>query len=445
MLICNEGPPRAGKSYDCVKVHILPALKAGRRVYARLNGLDYEKIAAYLELPLSRVQELLTSVSKEQVKALFTSFDDDPPRFQVDRDSLIVIDEVHEFYVSGRQPLPPEQEAFFAKHGHAGLDIVILTQALSRLHSSVRLRIERKSVFTKLNAVGSENKYVVRFYSVGDQMGKFAKISSETREYDPAMFPLYKGFRDGVKNTGAYQAGSKTVWASIAKPAIFVGLAVLVGIFAIGKFFTGGTQAVVKEGTEEYPLKGEPVPPRHAPPSPAAAGAVPITQAPAPPSDDDGKYPYAIRHVIELGRSARPRFSGTIGTRYLLEWRTPQGSAIERMTSDQVEAMGWHLVREAYGVVATYADRTVLFTAWPIDPVFTQSSATTQRIHEAAGAPGAAPLVSATSLQGQGQGAAPGGGAVLQATQQTGYGGIGYGGGDRASTAGESPAKSEVP
>ncbi|RNK90483.1 hypothetical protein C9400_18860, partial [Xanthomonas vasicola pv. vasculorum] len=34
MLVFNEGVPRAGKSYDAVKHHILPAIKKGRRVFA---------------------------------------------------------------------------------------------------------------------------------------------------------------------------------------------------------------------------------------------------------------------------------------------------------------------------------------------------------------------------------------------------------------------------
>ena len=43
MLVFNEGVPRAGKSYDAVKNHILPTLKKGRRVFARLNGLHHER------------------------------------------------------------------------------------------------------------------------------------------------------------------------------------------------------------------------------------------------------------------------------------------------------------------------------------------------------------------------------------------------------------------
>ena len=66
MLIFNEGVPGAGKSYDAVAEHIVPALKKGRRVYARLNGLDDAALAAFCELPIERVQELLVRVSSER-------------------------------------------------------------------------------------------------------------------------------------------------------------------------------------------------------------------------------------------------------------------------------------------------------------------------------------------------------------------------------------------
>ena len=434
MLVVNEGPVRAGKSYDAVVTHILPALKSGRKVYARLNGLDFPKIAAHLQLPLQRIEELLVPVAKDQVVALFTAFGDDPPRFVVDPDALIVIDEAQDFYVADRKPLPSEQEQFFAKHGHIGLDVVLITQSIKRLHATLRERIERKNVFTKLNALGKEDKFVVRFYSVGEEMGKLVKISSETRDYDPAIFPLYKGFQPEAKNTGAYKAGSKSVLSVIGKPAIIMGLVLIAAVVGIASFFTGGTKAVVKEGAEAYPSTGGAHPPAavpYQPGQPIETGTVPVIQAPPPPPVDELKgYPVGVRHLIELGRSARPRFSGTIGSRYLLEWRTVQGNAIERMTSDQLQAMGWLVVHEAFGVVATYRDRTVLFTAWPIDPVFTQSTALTQRIQQAAGP---APLVSASAVGAPGAGtvgAAVVGlaGGVIEGGQVNGYGGLGYGG-----------------
>ena len=59
MLVFNEGVPRSGKSYDAVLSHILPALKSGRVVYARVNGLNPDKIADYLGLSPAIVRDLL--------------------------------------------------------------------------------------------------------------------------------------------------------------------------------------------------------------------------------------------------------------------------------------------------------------------------------------------------------------------------------------------------
>lgn len=390
MLICHEGPPRAGKSYEAVKTHIVPALRAGRKCYARLNGLEVEALAELAGITPERVRELLVRVSPDEVCELFTAKGDDPPVFKIEANSLVVIDEVHEFYVSARHALPKEQEAFFAKHGHIGLDVLVMTQSLGRLHSSVRQRIERKTMFAKLNALGQENKYVARYFAVGDVMGKFEKISSETFEYEPKYFPAYAGFQPEVTNTGAYTAGSKTVWQSIKKPAIFLSLACLIGLGAIVRFFMGGgTVAEAK-------------------PVPVAASQMP-TDAIGPDSEQSTSrlanastamgvqekrqaevrtrknLPPPIEYVRGLGESARPRWSGTIGDRDLLEWREGQGNAIERMTSDKLEAMGWTVVREVFGVVATFGDETIVFTAWPIDPVFSQNSSRSDLIRSASG------------------------------------------------------------
>ncbi|KRC33936.1 MULTISPECIES: zonular occludens toxin domain-containing protein [unclassified Lysobacter] len=430
MLICNEGPPRAGKSYDAVKTHILPAIKGGRHVYARLNGLDHEKIAVYLQLPETRVRELLTLVGPDEVVPLFTAFGDDPPKFNVKPDSLIVIDEVHEFYVSGRQALAKEQEAFFAKHGHIGLDIVVMTQALGRLHSSIRQRIERKSVFTKLNALGREDRYAVRFYSVGDTMGKFEKISSETHDYDAEVYPLYKGFQAEAKNTGAYTAGSKTVWQVIKMPAIGMAVLVVLAIGGIWSFFAGNGTIVGEEdpNAPEYavPAKTDDEPvttPGHAPRRVSQSNGTAGVQD-RPKVDEFAKYPAGVRMLLEMAKSARPRYAGTIGQRHILEWRTPQGQALERLTSDQLRALGWNVTREPYGVLATFQDRSLIFTAWPLlEPIFSQSTTQAARIREAGAS---LPSVSeGASRSASTTASVPG--AIIQAGQQTGYGDIGVG------------------
>lgn len=425
MIICNEGLPRAGKSYDTMLTHILPALAAGRHVYARINGLDdvrYERIAERLKLPVQRIRELLIHVAPGDVHGLFVAVGDDPPKFRVQPNSLVVIDEVHEYYVSDRRPLPTEREAFFGKHGHIGLDIVLMTQALKRLHSSILLRIQRKNVFTKLSALGKDDSYNVRLYHCPGTPGHFEKLTTETHKYDPSIFPLYDGFQPEATNTGAYKAGTKTVWQALKVPVIAFAAVLALGVFAFGSFFFRGG-SVAQPAAK--PAIGEPAAPPPPPPSFEAGHQAKPSKPEVTPEEVDLKavsgYPPAIRQLLLLGSSTRPRLAGTIGRRHVLEWRSPQGQARERLTSDQLASMGWMIEEHPYGIVAIYADRTIVFTAWPLDQPFSQSSATAQNIRVA----GQVPLVSAPA-QVSGL-SSEGSAGIISAPQQPAYGGIGYG------------------
>lgn len=44
MIIFHEGMPRSGKSYASIKDHIVPSLAKGRKVYARLDGINFRQI-----------------------------------------------------------------------------------------------------------------------------------------------------------------------------------------------------------------------------------------------------------------------------------------------------------------------------------------------------------------------------------------------------------------
>lgn len=409
MIIFLEGPPRAGKSYHAVKDHILPALKAGRVVYARLNGLDHAAIAKHLELPESRVRELLRIVAIEEVKPLFTCFGDDPPRFQIEPNALVIIDEVQDHYRSGRQPLPVEQEAFFAKHGHIGLDVVVMSQSMKRLHSVIRERIERKSVITKMTALGKDTGYSVRFFSVADEMGKFEKISHERGEYDPALFPLYKGFQPEATNTGAYTAGSKNVWQVIRGPAIAMALVVAGGIGIIATFFGGSGGVAEDEKAQAVEVV------QHVAP---AIERPPVLAQPVVRSE---KLSPSVALVVELGKAGRPRYAGTFEDTHILEWRATGGRVLDRFTSQQMIALGWTIEQTAYGVVARAGEQTMIFTSWPLDEAFQYSDQTRERIRNASGPRSATqePTVDA----GEPQPTVAGG--VISGSQMHAYGAIG--------------------
>lgn len=371
MLVFNEGVPRAGKSYDAVKHHILPALKRGRRVYARVNGLKHEAIADYLKLSHERVRELLNVVDTKDVVTTFQCYRDDesgqwkiPEQF---KDALIVIDEVHEFYVQERKPLPPAVENFFALLGQNGGDGVILTQWLNRVHSAIKARIEKKNSFQKLSAVGMEGKYLVTYYQTV-AAGKFEKIGSATKNYDKAIFPLYDGYAPGSDNTEVYKEGGVSVWGALAVKGTIAGVAGIAAVVVLMLFFSGNMGLVEKDEsaqveapTEVYDLQGNHV----------ATEGLPTGQGSLPVEEVDpfkGLSP-GQRYVAELADKGRIRLAlrASIGGREwaVIEWVDASGNTVESLDLTQLQELGMTITGKAFGFELVAGDHAIIATAWP--------------------------------------------------------------------------------
>ncbi|MET4567821.1 zonular occludens toxin domain-containing protein [Rhodanobacter soli] len=373
MIVFNEGIPRSGKSYDVMKNHILPALTAGRTVYARLNGLDEadkrQAIADYLKMDTATLDERLVHLTSKEVRGKFLAVQNEdgdwkiPPHLQ---DSLCVIDECHGFYVASREAINPAIEEFFALIGQNGGDVVLMTQFYKRLHSSVRGRIERKNSFQKLTAVGMDGKYnVTRYHSLAPE--KFEKIGVETFSYDPAIFPLYRGYAKGSSNVSVYKAGGTTVWRKIFKYAIFVVPLVALAVYQFTSFF-GPDSGLAKS----------------APPAP-------VSRSPAVASLDTGQVlPHAgasveaLAHkshaelkdgqayVFDLSDKARARLAGTVTmpgrpVAGVVEWRQDAGAVLDRLTLDQLRELGVSVSVHGYGVTLSAGKSSMVVTAWPLD------------------------------------------------------------------------------
>lgn len=381
MLVFNEGVPGAGKTYDAVVTHILPALKKRRKVFARLNGLNHERIAAHLPMPVEDVQNLLVCVAPEQVKDLPTL---------AEHDALIVIDEAHTFYVADRNAMDRVQEAFFAEHRHKGQDIVIISQWYRRLHSALRARVERKAVFQKLTAVGAKNSYRVTHYQ-STAPDRFEQVGGETKKYDKAIFPLYHGIAPGTKNAEVYDGGAKTIWAKIAGYAIWIVPAAGLGLYMLMRFF-GPNSGLVKhnQAHASTPAQVSAIPA----PVQAAPIAAQVTKRKAVDTHD---MPEEVAYVFDTSERARPRLaaiaSGEGGTSWgLIEWRQDQNSVIERMSLAQLRDMGMVAEVHAYGVKLLYKGHAFVVTAWPLDRVDAASTprgtdSTVQGAYRTASAP----------------------------------------------------------
>lgn len=355
MLIYNEGVPGSGKSYDAVLTHIVPAIRSGRKVYARLNGLSFEKIAEYLQIDVARVRALLILLDDSDVLAL-------PDREDL-KDALIVIDEAHEFYVASREPMPKPVEELFAKHRHHGLDILLISQFFKRIHGAVRGRIERKYTFQKLTAVGATSRYTVRqFATVGPD--KFEQVDIQTKKYDPAIFPLYQSVAPGTANLETYAQGSSTAWRKIGMyAAIMVPLGV-VSIYFLASFFAGDVDLVEKKSQPgvSSASKTSSIPPRT---------AVPDSVLPAKKSGPDlSMMPPAVAYIFDIATRARPRLAGVmIGPSGrpagIVEFRAER-SIMESITFNQLSAMGFKVTVKSWGVLLEQSGQSIVATNWPV-------------------------------------------------------------------------------
>lgn len=386
MIVFNEGVPGSGKSYDAVKEHILSALKKGRKVYVRLNGIDEEEKrdawAELLQKPREWIDEYLIHVPTDEVLATFVAVQDEGGKWlphERFRNALVVIDEVHDFYVGGtREPLAKEREEFFAMHRHLGIDIVLMTQFYKRIHTAIRYRIERKAAFQKLSVLGKmgEGRYTVRrFVTVAPD--KYEPVGTETHSYEKWVFPLYRGVADDEVGTQVYDGGRTTVWKKLVLPALIVIPLGLYGIWFLLDFFSGGGTALVKTETiGAKPVKvdatGTPgVPPVQGPfqpDTPQVAGK-PVKEKSAKEKHMEAMTPEQL-YVWQLTEKARIRFTGSLvsGGKHhgFLEWYDSSENLLDRLSLDQVEAMGVAVNVLAFGVKLVAGGEAIIATAWPV-------------------------------------------------------------------------------
>ena len=240
MIIFHEGLPRSGKSYEATKEHIVPALKNRRKVFARINGIDHQKFAELAELTIEECQALLIPITEEQVHTIYQV---------VENDSMVVIDELQNFFPSGRSKLSDEMTKFVTEHGHRGLDIICMGQSLADCHNIWRRRVQRKIQFLKLDMLGRENRYKWTAYQGAMKPNgeiDFTKINSGTKNYDPAYFGAYASHQADTENKGNLADGRLNVFnSSLFKFGLPGVIAVAcLAVWYLFQFFGGGVDVV---------------------------------------------------------------------------------------------------------------------------------------------------------------------------------------------------------
>nr|BDD44468.1 hypothetical protein 1 [Cardiobacteriales bacterium] len=369
MIIFHEGLPRSGKSYEATIMHMLPALKAGRKVFVRINGINYDKFSELTHIPVPVLKQLIHEFTEEETPIFYQ---------QVDKDSLVIIDECVEFWPSeGTNHMRDKSLTRWIKqHGHLGVDIILMDQSFDELHFTWKRRTQTKLVFTKQTAIGRDNNYTWVLHEA-IAPGKFKKISSGSRKYEDKYFGLYASHQDGVDNKGAYQDKRKVIWHTPAfkygVPAFLIALT-----FAINylyQFFSGdiniaNQESIQAEHSPKQPnltINHQAANPEPPAPKQSASTAQPIAQPPPQPPKyepidyfDEYAHKYRLRLAVFIkGKDKRTGIVDVLDNSFHRK---------ERFRISDIEALGWEVQEHKYGLLIRKGDSKYVARPWPVDP-----------------------------------------------------------------------------
>ena len=381
MIIFHEGMPRSGKSYAALVDHIIPALKSGRTVYARLDGLNYEQIAELSDIDEVWCHELLLPLSEDDIPKL--------DQISLEKDALVVIDELQNYFPAHRQPLNQGMTIFVAEHGHHGLDVLCMGQVLKDCHKTWIQRTNRKIQFVKKDMLGKPDEYKWTMYTGSlDARGnvKFTEVTKGDGTYDPKYFGCYASHTPGTANKGTYVDERANIWRSpiFRKWLPMFGILVLAAIAYLVYLFNGGLSKSV-----DAPKVAK-TPPGPAPvtvtetitsnvgtPVEATRTLVdgkevkPVTTAVKQESKTD---PFEVPDLLtDLAKDNRIRLGGVIRTatrtRVIIEFRDASQRVVERVTDDELSVLGWNVMTNNTNNVAVLyrPDRRMVATAWPLE------------------------------------------------------------------------------
>jgi zona occludens toxin (predicted ATPase) len=228
MIICFEGTPGSGKSYEAVK-KIVDNLKLGRTIYTNIEGFDdpakRESIKSYCGLDDYELETRLIFLPYHLIHEFWN---------HTKSGSLIVLDEVHKYFSARDWQKKSNQEFanWASTHRHHGFDVVLITQNLEKVDAHVRGLVEWTYRYRKLNMFGSavKMKYKRESFMGDDTTGQ--PLDRKIYTYDPRIFSCYKSFvSQDVKELGIMKH------ANILRHPIFllIPLAFIAALFFLSK------------------------------------------------------------------------------------------------------------------------------------------------------------------------------------------------------------------
>lgn len=255
MINAITGRPRAGKSYESVIFHILPAACEGRLVVTNIP-INKEAVAKFYS---QEVADLIIVV-----KANFTDYGmvrpfavpDDYTKYDWKNEKgqgpLFVVDEAH---LSIGRDAKKEILEYLSLHGHYGHDIIMVTQNPQKLHRDLKDMIEVCHRCIKKSVFGDDTHYIKKTYH-GVSGRNEDYVREEEREYKSQYFQFYQSHTQSA--IAVDEAKPKDANAVMfPRKKLIIGMLVLavpMSIYFFGKMISPAAPKSVKT-TETEQLK----------------------------------------------------------------------------------------------------------------------------------------------------------------------------------------------
>lgn len=349
MIFFHEGMPRSGKSYEAMVKHIITALAKGRAVDAYLYGLDHEMIAGLAGIELDRCKELLVELTTEQASECWKFVRDN---------ALVVLDEAHKFWPSGRKRPPDEMCNLVAEHGHRGMDMLFMSQTFNSVHKVIQDRTNKKITFTKLDSVGMEKRYNWTAYqgTLGTRGSNtfvtFSKMDSGVGKYDEKFFGTYKSHVSEEIQTGNYKDERFNFFnkKSVKFGLPLVLLAFVGGIYYLSQFLSGS----LFEGNKSEVETAKAAQPQQAP---AGQAAQPVKPKRAEPDD----YIYKSLKGRDYSLTYLSKFGSAV-VDFWVEIRDEKGETLEVWQKADFDNFGYKYSLTSTGmIIASIKGTELLF------------------------------------------------------------------------------------
>lgn len=319
------GPPGAGKSYEAVVYHVLPALEMGRRVITNLP-LNVDEIENRIPGASSLIE------IRERQKGDFVPFQaiehyGSDWRHEDGFGPLYVIDECHKPLPRGRTSI--EVDEWFAEHRHEGADVLLITQSYGKVSKSIIDMVQNLYRVRKASALGSTKRYIRKV-----QDGIRGEVVNEAiRKYSPEHFALYTSHTKSNVAVNEAQANDiRPIWKNWS--VIGAVLMIPMGLAVLGM---AGNPMAVKEPDFEVAkpvaaVRSEPVQP-----------AVPVRSTPVQPDVvEDEEEPEPDHPFSGLGlhvQGSLQRVSD--GQWFYMLAASQNGQKVFVMTLDELRVAGY--------------------------------------------------------------------------------------------------------